>query len=379
MDEYLLADSFISFEPIDTEELSGNYEALPLDSLAGLGGILAVLVQQLKSGEGLYRAFNPKTGEMLKHLQIDSKQMLGAKVGALIQADGKFDQAAFVAADKIAAVDPMTLAVIGALTIILNKIGGIEEGQKNIFDFLKAEKRTQLEGCYSYLQDVYNNYKYNWDNKTFIQSAHIKSHDIMQKAEESIKFYSEQIDTLLHKKKALPNRKEITSNIKSILEQFSCYKLAVYLFSFASFMEVLVLGNYSKRFLDKAAEKIRDYSYKYSMLYTKCYTKFSNLSEKAIEANLLAGAAKAAQTAGKVINKIPIIEKGPVDEALIEAGKKLEDFNETSIENMLNDLVKLSSPSTAQFSNAIDSLNKLHNSEIEVLADQDNLYVKLAV
>lgn len=56
-------------------------------------------------------------------------------------------------------------------------------------------------------------------------------------------------------------------------------QLALYLYSYSSFLEVLLLGNFTQPYLESMEKRISDYAPQYRELYTSCY----NLLEESIQ------------------------------------------------------------------------------------------------
>lgn len=378
MDEYLLVNNFLGLQPITKNIELSSFNKIPLASLISYGGEIGALAKTLSSEKGLYKAFNPKTGKQIFELPYNSKQMLGAKVGSIMQANGLFDQAAFVPAESITAVNPAIVAAMIAIALVVKKLESLEEKQNRILNFLETDKKTQLEGTFNYLLETYSSYKFNWNNDMFKQTAHGKVHDAKQQAEQDFLFYKEQLNTLLSKKKLFSTFKDIEKNTKEIFDNLQSYRTAIYLYSFASLLEALLLDNYSSNFLSSLSSRIRSISYEYSDLYSKCYTILSEATLKTIDSSIMTGIASATKIAGNIINKIPVIERGPLDEALISAGENLDKYRIKSADEIIADLPSISNPSTSQFSELIDSINRFHNSPIELAVDEENLYVKLA-
>ena len=90
------------------------------------------------------------------------------------------------------------------------------------------------------------------------------------------------------------------------------------------------------------------------------------------------GAAIVSHGLGKVIEKIPIVERGQLDENLIAAGKKLEDYKDESVEDILGSLRAIKDCQVKQFVDLIETVNELHNGEPGILVDKENVYVQLA-
>ena len=79
--------------------------------------------------------------------------------------------------------------------------------------------------------------------------------------------------------------------------------------------------------------------------------------------------------AGKIIGSIPVIEKGPVDEALISGGKKLSELDKRTLSEMLQFFEEYKDCSAIPVAEQIDTLNKLSNRKTEMSCDGKNVFV----
>lgn len=172
---------------------------------------------------------------------------------------------------------------------------------------------------------------------------------------------------------------DISKNLKKLITEFANYRLSVYLYSFASLMDVLVLKNFKKEYLTEISDRIKELAYSYLDLYTKCYVLLSDAAGKTIENGVMKALSTAAKGTGKFINKIPVVERGQLDENLIKAGDKLSAYKDDSNEALLRQITTMRESSISQFAELIDSINILHNEESEILFDSENLYVKAAL
>ncbi len=91
------------------------------------------------------------------------------------------------------------------------------------------------------------------------KSNHTKVLDIKHEAEQQILFYRELIIKSTNKKLFIVTDTEIKKQLIKIQDYFKDYQLAVYLFSFSSYIDVLLLENYNKSFLDEISKKIVTY------------------------------------------------------------------------------------------------------------------------
>ena len=104
MDEYNLANVFLNHDEIQKHIVDlDSFQKIPFTELFGLGGAIAELIPQFRTVtttttipmEGMFRAINPKTGEVMSDLMYESKQVADAFIGSMRQPNGEFDQTAF--------------------------------------------------------------------------------------------------------------------------------------------------------------------------------------------------------------------------------------------------------------------------------------------
>ncbi len=63
------------------------------------------------------------------------------------------------------------------------------------------------------------------------------------------------------------------------MARLNIYQLALYTFSFSSFLEVMLLENFDTNYLNSITSKIQEYSGDYTALYEKCVEKIESLHE----------------------------------------------------------------------------------------------------
>ena len=74
---------------------------------------------------------------------------------------------------------------------------------------------------------------------------------------------------------------------------------------------------YRQRYLSGIKQKIESYSWQYLELYTKCCDQLEAYFSSSIQSTLLKGLRNVSKATGEAIAKVPVLSKGPVDEALI--------------------------------------------------------------
>ncbi len=76
-----------------------------------------------------------------------------------------------------------------------------------------------------------------------------------------------------------------------------------------------------------------------------------------------------------MISRIPIISKGPVDEALLFAGDKLDDKNVAKTDKAMHLLIETSVSCTVPFVQSIERISRIYNEPINVFFDSENIYL----
>lgn len=220
------------------------------------------------------------------------------------------------------------------------------------------------------------NFKYNWKNEKYKTNKHIIVQQIKKEAEASIILYREQIGKRLNKRSLIHSDLEVRSTLKKLQAQFQDYQLALYLFAYSAFLEVMLLGNFSEGYLNNVEQSITDYSYQYRTLYTKCYDLMKDYSKSSVQAGILSGLSAASKFMGNAIAKVPVISKSQLDENLIEAGSLLGTQGEQRAVVALSGLIQTRANVTVPFVENIRVINNLYNKPVQYRIDGDSIYVQ---
>lgn len=354
---------------------------------ATLPAAFRTVTQTIETGgmEGYYKAVFPEgvVGELVK-----AKDGTGFR-GIIKDASGKFagqpvlvpETGNTVTMSTIIPIDPVTLMIAAALISIDKKLESIQETTEEILEFLKQKEKAKLRGNLNVLEDVLNNYKHNWDNEKYKTNKHIHVQEIKREAEQSIIFYRGQVDKKINKKMKnqflIHHDQDVKGKLEEVRIELKEYQLALYLFSFSSFLEVMLLENFGSAYLDSAAHKIEDYSFQYRELYTKCYNQIEGYANTSINSFLLGGLATINRFAGDAVAKIPVISESQIDETLIEASNQLEKFCSKKKEQTMTQFESDQGSCVRPFVENINTVNKLYNQPMVLLFDQENIYLSL--
>lgn len=348
-----------------------NATKIPLANLSALGVAfqpLTTAIQTAVTGGG---------GSGLYYVNTKGMQMFSTSegfIGSLKTASGTVGggQARMTAL----ACDPTMLFMAAALMNIEKKLDAIQETQEEILEFLEEKERAVLQGNLNVLGDVMSNFKYNWNNDTYKTNKHILVQQIKKEAEASIILYRDQIAKKLKKRSLIHSDQEVKGTLKKLQAQFKDYQLALYLYSYSTFLEVMLLGNFSEGYLDSVEQRISEYSFQYRSLYTECYSLMEDYSKSSIQSGMLSGLAVASKFMGETIAKVPVISKSQLDENLIEAGGRLSHHREKRAAVALEGLAQTRMGVTLPFVENIRAVNDLYNKPAAYLFDRDNVYVQ---
>lgn len=227
---------------------------LPLTGISTLGVAfepLTTAIQTIVNGGG---------GSGIYYVNTHGKQMFQYKgsseyLGALKTEMGKVGGGQ--ASMTQLACSPAMLFMAAALMNIEKKLDAIQETQKEIIEFFEQKEMAKLKGNLNTLSDVLSNYKYNWDNEKYKTNKHIQIQEIKRDAEQSILLYREQIFSKIRKRSTVHSDKNVKEIMKKLQFQFRDYQLALYIYSFSTFLEMMLLENFDAAYLDSIVARIR--------------------------------------------------------------------------------------------------------------------------
>ena len=346
--------------------------ALTGGSLMQLAPTLKALVSGNQIGNGsLVRVVFP--AGVKGNLAIDKA---GMALGGILKDGGGLAQA------RLVAVDPATLAAQAAMAAIMmeinKKLDNIQETQQRILDFLEQDKQAEQQANLKVLTDTLEGYKHNWDNAQYLQNHHMKVLDIKQVSEKNIIFYQEQIAAAIKKMPSIHLDQAVKAAITELGKLFSQYRMALYQFSFASFLEVMLLGNFRQAYLDQVAAKVQEYNQHYQIQFSECRDMIKRYSSESVETKVLAGIGNAGKALGKFIGSVPFLAQGPVDEWLQDNGEALLKGNDKKAQKVASLFSAEEKIGSEVFVDSIRNVALISNQTTDVLFDGEALYLTVA-
>lgn len=372
--ELLKAMSATELAPLEVKnEISvQTYSKIPLSRLTALGTgfepVVSAIQQVTSHGQatsGFYKVTIPK-GTHLAQFK-EKSGFLGTAVGE----HGIVGQAQL----NPLLCDPTMLLVAAALANIDKKLDAIQEVQQEMLDFLTQKEKSALKADLNFLMDIQNNYKYNWNSEKYKAANHAKVLDIRQEAARQIDFYQEQIKKQLGKKALLHSDHDVQKMLEKVQGEFKEYQLALYIYGFAYFLEVVLQENYEKAYLSAIAKRIDKMAFQYREFYSPAYSQIENLSKSSLQAHLFGGLSAINKGAGTAIAKIPGINKSQIDETLIEAGERIGAYKNRRVQTTMQQLLERQSSCVRPFIDNINAVNRLYNEPVTLIFNHDTLYL----
>lgn len=371
---------------LDTRSKLENkqYISLPLDQMATLGAGVASLLPAFRTVtqttsmnvDGLYRIANMGVNDALKVAKN------GNFWGAFKTADGtsKFAQlqaagTAPVSTTTVMPIDPATIMMAAALYSIEQKLDNLAEMQKQILTFLEVEKESEIEADMEMLSSMLTKYKHGWDNEHFITSNHKLVLDIQRTARKNMISYQKNVTEALNAKKLFVSQSKVNSTLDDLLKKFKYYRLSLYIFSMASFVEIMLSGDFKEENILCVKEEIEKMSASYRDLFGQCSVYLEKMSDSSIETNLLKGIGTASKAVGKFIESIPVIKEGPVDEFLQDSGSQMKE-NAVLIERKIVEaFAEISNPGVAVFTEKMGDMIRIYGHTEEIFFDDKQVYL----
>lgn len=363
---------------------NNNVYSVPLAELSTLGAGVTSLLPAFRTvtetvslnTTGLYRLANESVGDVLKV----SKS--GNFWGAFKTAEGKSKFAQLQTVGPISGtsttvmpIDPATVMMAVALYSIEQKIQEIEQTQKQILSFLEIEKQSQIKADVEMLTKSIVEYKHNWNNTNTLQSEHTLVLEILRSSIANMNFYKDNIEKEISKKYFLIPKNKVNSTLIDFQKKFTYYRLSLYNYSLASFLKIMLNGNFDEKYIESIKNEIEKYSLEYRSIYTKSSLYLEKITGASFEGNLLKGIGIAEKSVGKIIEKIPIINKGKVDDFLIDNGDVLQNTVSTLEEKVIRNFNELNNPKTGVFIEKMNDMKHIYNNTKQIYFDEKNMYL----
>ena len=372
MNNYMLSD-------VRKESLSNNTYSLSLSKLSEISpitvstanNIKTIMEQNPKTSGNLYRITNLGKNDSLKAMR-DGKTFWGS----IKKSDGSSTMAKLkeVNPNNVMALDPTVMMMSVALAGIEQELGEIKELNKQIFSFLEHEKESEIESDLEILNRSISDFRFNLEDEKYLINNHKQVMDIKRTANKNMLFYKKEIKDDLSKDKLFTTNNSMNSIIEDIQKKFRYYRLSLYIYSFSTFMEILLLGNYKNDYLLSKKEELDELDNEYSEVFNNALEYVKKNANKSLEGNVLSGLGSAGKAIGNLAEKVKIKN---VDNWLNEKGDNLKQSGQNIKDDFATKFDDIKESNSRPFINQIEKVDCIYNKTKEIYFDKENIYLEM--
>ena len=372
MNNYMLSD-------VRKESLSNNTYSLSLSKLSEISpitvstanNIKTIMEQNPKTSGNLYRITNLGKNDSLKAMR-DGKTFWGS----IKKSDGSSTMAKLkeVNPNNVMALDPTVMMMSVALAGIEQELEEIKELSKQIFSFLEHEKESEIESDLEILNRSISDFRFNLEDEKYLINNHKQVMDIKRTANKNMLFYKKEIKDDLSKDKLFTTNNIMNSIIEDIQKKIRYYRLSLYIYSFSTFMEILLLGNYKNDYLLSKKEELDELDNEYSEVFNNALEYVKKNANKSLEGNVLSGLGSAGKAIGNLAEKVKIKN---VDNWLNEKGNNLKQSGQNIKDEFATKFDDMRESNSRPFINQIEKVDCIYNNTKEIYFDKENIYLEM--
>lgn len=345
-----------------------EYQKLPIMDLSSYGhefvekltGIGLDVLSDVVNGK------TKKKGGLVKSIKKNSLSHFGIEIKNSSHKGNK----------KLKDVKSMNLndfAIFTAMLVVINsKLSEIIQREKLILEFLEIDKEAKLKADFLTLSSIVREYHHNFDNEKFLNSREAQVIEIRRNAEHFVLFYKELADKKLSSfKKGV--HIEIDKALVEIEQRLNFYRLALYIYAYSSFMDVVLLENFEKKYIDSVIIDIKNHSDEYLEFYNSSLKIIEHMAEKSGKSQALKGASSVTGAFGKLFHKIKANKQG---DKLEQSSKAISEKRSSSVQQLLKRFHDSEDSGIIDITENLTYLKNLFNDESCVIIDSENIYIK---
>ena len=359
----ILEDANYTLSTIKKNGLEENSFTFDLENLAKISDELkefaSIFQKKDNKGENLYQINNLKDPKAIIAFFNDTKNKNNIK---------HLNKMGF---------NPATIMIAISLSEIEKEIIEIKSICNNILSFLENDKESEIEADVKTLIRVITEYKYNWQDEQYINNNHKLVMDIKRTGMKNINFYQKQIYENMKKKNIFMTNKTINYNQNELEKNFSYYRLSLYVYSFATFLEIMLLENFQKEYLLSKREEIETLSNEYINNYQEALKYVKKEANKSIQGNLLSGIGSAGKAIGDLSEKIQVIKDKKIDTWFNKNSDNIKNISQNMKNNFSLKFEEMNNPNTKIFIDKIKFINDIYNNVKSIYFDNKKLYLEI--
>ena len=354
--EYLLTDA-------NKEKVESNSFSIALNDLANLDG-------QFKEFSSMLQNVNFKNNGLYKITGLSN-------YGAIIDYFRDPKNKAKIKELKKLGFNPATIMITVMLFEVEKQILEVKEISESILSFLENDKESEVEADVKTLCRIIEEYKYNYQDEQYVNNNHKLVMDIERTSIKNIQFYLKQIKDEINKNSFIMTNKTIDTNQKKLERDFTYYRLSLYIYSFATFMEVMLLENFEKDFLLLKKKELDKLTKEYSDNYEEALKYVQKSADKSVQGNIISGIGSAGKAIGNLAEKVKVAKNKNIDAWFNENGDNLKNISKEMKDKYSLQFEEMSDAHTSMFIDKIELISKLYNDTKDIYFDKDKIYLEM--
>lgn len=373
-------DYYPSIEEIKNKE---DYVKFPKAELSALGMIGSMFIKQTGTVtttlnmDGIYSVTLPKELHLANFKDGSGISAMAYDKGNHLKAQARLHKLGGITAEQTytAPLDPATACMAVMLLCIDKKLDAIQETQKDILSVIKTKEHGDIKGNIQYLYDILVNLKNHYSDEQYKKEYRLKAQDIIQDSYKYIETYKERLKDGISKNKGLHTTIQANKEITSLVEDFAYYRLTIFMFAYAHYVELLLGNTIDENLVQSELQRLNNLSMDYRKMYTDLYNYLDTLNHTSLDKKAIDVLGNASQGLGQMIHKVPLLEKGPVDEALVSLGKNVKEQAKNSLVDSLEYLRNYKQLNIDGFVKQYEKLGYMYSGEANLLFDKNNVYI----
>ena len=353
---YLLVDA-------NKEKIESNSFSFSLNDLTTMGG-------QFKEFAGLFQNANSKNHGLYKISNFKNP----AEIFAFFN-DPKNKKA--IKELKKMGFNPATILITITLFELEKEIVAIKEISDKILSFLEKEKTSEIEADIETLNRLINEYKYNWQDEQYVKNNHKQVMEIERSSSANIRLYLKEIRSDLEKSSLIMTNKTINNNLNELEKHFIYYRLSLYVFGFATFMDVMLLENFERDYLNVKKEEIEAYNNEYMSTYQEALKYVHNSADKSVQGNIISGIGSAGKAIGNLAEKVKMAKDKNIDTWFSEGADNLKNISKDMKDKFSLRFEDMKDSKVERFVNKIELISKMYNDTKDIYFDREKIYLEM--
>lgn len=370
-----LSIDFYNSDVLQTVEMA-KYTKIPITEISALGAAFSELIPMITNigyGNELYRVSLSKGGEL-----VHVKGSIGEYRGFAMGKNGIQEQAKLKKAGTLESGLP-TLFMAVAIMGLQHEIKELQKMHTELIEIVERDKHSQLTTDMELLNEYANDYKYYWENDSTVTVNLNQVKNIKRNARKDLISYGKEVNEILDGKMDTLFNYGAAKKVNKLSDRFAHFRLALYVYAFAEYMEVMLSQNFNEEYLKKTRDVLKNFYDEYRVTYTKCYNEIDHTAKTALGTQVVDGIATASRFIGEQIGKVKRINETKLDDLIIANSDVIKEKEAERLQEIQKKFITYKDSGLDAFVDKINRINTLYNEQFELLMDNEYLYINTAI